>query len=265
MRFLTNRVRVIGRYLNERARYGTPELVGTVGSEALFVLDGVGRFQIGPLNVRRILREKSDPMATILVDWQFGLIGEIWTDLMWHRRNRLVGAKLARKLLAFRRTHPHTTIHMLAFSGGAGVSLFACEILRGRPLIDTLVLACPAMSPEYNLAPALRAVKRCYALVSRQDYYILGLGTRIFGTTDRRFTPAAGCIGFRRPADLPPEDVSLYARLREITWSPALKQLDHHGGHIGWVTLRFLSRHLLPLLHGDPLLPANEVPPVSPC
>ena len=263
MGFLTNRITVISQYLAERARYGTPELSGTVGSEVLFVLDGVGRFQIAPLMVRRVLRAKAHPMATVLYDWQFGLIGEIWTDLMWHRRNRTMAARLARKLLAFRRAHPDTTIHALAFSGGAGVALFACEQLQGHPLIETLVLACPAVSPEYNLASALGAVKRCYALVSRRDMFILGLGTRVFGTTDRRFSSAAGYLGFRRPGNLSAEEAAFYSRLREITWSPALRELGHHGGHTGWVSERFLSHHLLPMLHGEPLLPTREVPPAS--
>ncbi len=246
MQFLTSRITIVSQYLTERVRYGTPELVGTIGDEVLFVLDGVGRFQFAPLMVRRVLREKTDPMATVLYDWQFGMIGEIWTDLMWHRRNRLMGAKLARKLLAFRREYPNTTIHMLAYSGGAGIAVFACEHLCGRRLLETLVLACPAVSPEYNLAPALRAVKRCYALVSPYDRFILGAGTSVFGTTDRRFTPAGGCVGFRRPKDLSTEEVTSYARLRETTWSPALRKVGHPGGHTGWVSVRFLSHHLLP-------------------
>ncbi len=64
----------------ETLRYGTPELVGTIGDEVLFVLDGVGGFQIARLMVRRVLREKADAMATVLYVWQFGMVGEIWTE-----------------------------------------------------------------------------------------------------------------------------------------------------------------------------------------
>ncbi|MFQ5589963.1 MAG: hypothetical protein ACE5HE_02260 [Phycisphaerae bacterium] len=260
MGFITCRAAVIGLYLIERARFGTPELVGAVERDVLFVLDGVGRFQVAPLTVRRIIRKKGIPMASVLYDWQFGITGEIWTDLMWRRRNRLMAAKLARRLLAFRRAYPHATIHVLAFSGGAGIALFACEQLRGRHVVETMVLACPAVSPDYDLTAALRCVTRCYALVSPRDRFILGLGTRIFGTTDRRFTASAGYVGFRRPRRLSPEAAALYARMRQIAWTPALRDLGHHGGHTGWVSERFLARHLFPMLRGAPLLATSEVP-----
>lgn len=263
MRFLTTRVIAVSTYLVERLRYGMPELVGSVDDEVLFVLDGVGGFQLGAIMVRRALRLEDRPLPTVLYRWQFGLTGEIWTDLMWLQRNRLMGVKLARTLLAFRRANPGAKIHVLAVSGGAGIVLFACERLRRRPVIETLVLACPAMSPGYNLGPALQTVKRCYALISRRDRGILGVGTRVFGTIDRRFTPAAGLTGFHIPVDASGEDRLMYERLREIYWSPELKRVGHHGGHTAWVGDRFLRAHLLPILRGEPLLPVHTVKPAG--
>jgi len=257
--FFTNRVNVIAQHLVERVRHGTVELVGKVDREVLFILDGVGGFQIAPLIIRRVFRNQATPPATVLYNWQFGLVGEIWSDLMWLRRNRVMGARLARKMLAFRRDHPTTTIHLAAFSGGAGIAVFACEQLRRRRIVGTLALLCPALSPGYNLAPALHAVERCYALISRRDRLILGLGTTLFGTTDRRFTSAAGLAGFRLPPDLSAQDNAAYQRLREIYWSPDLRNLGHPGGHTGWVSPQFLGRHLIPILRGEPLLPVHEV------
>lgn len=200
-------------------------------------------------------------MGSVLHRWQFGLTGEIWTDLMWLRRNRLMGLKLARELLTFRREHPETVVHLLAYSGGAGVAVFACEALRGRVGIETLVLACPALSPTYNLGQALGAVTRCYALISRRDWVILGLGTRIFGTTDRRFVAAAGRTGFRLPPGLSDADAKGYARLRQIHWTPELKRLRHFGGHVGYSAVPWLRRHLMPILRGTPELPVFETKP----
>ncbi len=68
---------------------------------------------------------------------------------------------------------------------------------------------------------------------------------------------------YENPKDLSPEDITSYARLREITWSPVLRKLGHPGGHTGWVGVRFLSHHLLPLLRGEPLLRTHEVPPAG--
>ena len=266
MGFLAVRISAVSTYLVERARHGVPEVSGPLGEQLLMVIDGVGGFQYAPVIVRRALRQPPDrpggeepPPAIALYRWHFGLAGEIWTDLMWLRRNRVMGAKLARKLLAYQRMYPKPKIHLIAFSGGAGIAVFACEALRGRRVIETLVLACPALSPGYNLAPALRTVERCIALISRRDRWILGLGTRLLGTTDRRFSASAGLTGFRIPADASPSDRQAYDRMREIHWDPDLLAQGHGGGHTSWATVRFLRRHLQPILRGAPLLPTRCV------
>ena len=80
MGFLATRVAVVSTCLAERIRYGTPELVGPVDDEVLFILDGVGGFQLGPLMVRRALRLERHALGTVLYHWQFGLPGEARTQ-----------------------------------------------------------------------------------------------------------------------------------------------------------------------------------------
>lgn len=255
MRFLNTRIRAISAYLGELLRHGLPRQVGNPRDEVLFILDGVGGMQFVPLLARRALREEGMALATVFNHWQYGLPGEIWTDLMWHRRNRVMAGRFARMLLRYRRQYPQSRMHLLGCSGGAGIAVFALESLRGRQVIETLLLACPGLSPTYNLAPALRTVRRCYALVSHRDTAILGLGTRLFGTTDRRYTPAAGCAGFTVPAGLSAGDRAAYDRLWEVPWTPDLGDLGHYGGHTGWAAMPFLRKHLLPLVRGEtPLL-----------
>lgn len=254
---LTERAAFIATYFAERFRQGLPEVVGATDREVVFIVDGVGGFQAAPLMVRRALREEGYDLGTIFFDWQFGLWGEIWTDLMWLRRNRLMGAKLARKIATFCREHPKTRVHLFAVSAGTGVAVFALETLPRRELIDTVVLACPALSPTYNLAAALRPVRRCYALISARDRVVLGLGTRLFGTVDRSFARAAGLVGFQRPEGLSAADADAYEKMGAIHWSPQLRAVGHYGGHTGWVNIAFLRHHLLPMLRGDPLLPVR--------
>lgn len=258
---LISRVNVVANFLVDRVRYGVPEYLGPMDREVLFLIDGVGRFQAGVLMARRALRELGSDMGTVIYDWQTFLVGEVLSDLMWYRRNRLMGVKLARKLLTFHREHPQTRIHILAYSGGVGVVIFALEALKGRQLVDTLVIACPAMSSTYNLAPALRCVNRCYALTSHRDSAILGWGTTIFGTTDRKHESAGGRVGFRIPPNASDEDVETYARMKEIRWTPALRKLGHPGGHTGWASAKLLRLHLVPLLNGQPDLPTFDVTP----
>lgn len=258
MQFVRTRASAIAAYLDELIRHGMPEQVGNPEQEVLFILDGVGGMQFVPLLVRRALRQEGIALATVFDHWQYGLRGEIWTDLMWHRRNRVVAARFARLIWRYRKQFPQSHIHLLACSGGAGIAAFALEELPERTRLETLILACPGLSPSYNLAPALRKVQRCYALVSREDKAILGVGTRLFGTTDRRHATAAGCAGFRIPAGLDAGDRAVYDRLREIHWTPELAQLGHYGGHTGWAANPFLRKHLMPMIRGEPALPTRR-------
>ena len=260
MGFLANRASAVAQYVSEVSRYGLPEVTGPLDREVVFVVCGVGRTHHMAAALRRALRRAgTTDVGTVLYKWQFGLPGEIWTDLMWLRRNRVMGARLARRITAFHRAHRGARIHVLGHSGGAGVAVFALESLRGRPLVETLVLSAPALKPSYNLAPALRTVRRAYGFVSPRDRFLLGIGTRIFGTTDRAFTTAAGCQGFRVPPKLTSEDEMLYSRFREIRWSPSFKKDGHHGGHTGWCDTAWLAKHVLLILRGDPALPASVI------
>ena len=258
MGFILNRAYAILDYSAELMRYGVREVVGDMDHEVVFALDGIGGTQIAPLMMRRALRQTNAPIGSILFDWHCKPRCEPFRDLMWLRRNRVMGAKLARRLLAFRRAHPATRIHLSAFSGGAGIAVFACEHLTDKGVVDTLLLGCPALSPSYNLAPALRAVRRCYSLNSHRDRFLLGIGTTIFGTTDRRFGSAAGRLGFSVPPGAGPADLRMYERLGQIQWISSLRADKHYGGHTGWVSTAFLRRHLVPILHGEPLLPVHR-------
>ncbi|MHC5108510.1 MAG: hypothetical protein ACYTHJ_01370 [Planctomycetota bacterium] len=273
MGFITNRIEVVATFVHEYLRFGiaqsaSPSPNGEAeeagNGDVVFVLDGVGGFQFAPLLVRRVLREQKIPLTTRMYRWQGGLVGEILTDLMWHRRNRMMGLQFARDLLAYRRQHPDATMHILAYSGGAGIAVFACEKLKQRPIIETLILACPALSPSYNLGPALHNVKRAYALTSHRDRYLLGIGTKIFGTTDRVYTAAAGMQRFIVPDNISDHDAAAYHRMREICWSPQLKSSKHHGGHTGWLMPPLLKDHLVPLLNGKPRLHTTPVRPLQP-
>jgi len=258
MQFMTTRARAIRAYVSELIHNGLPRQVGNPEKEVLFILDGVGGMQFMPLLARRALREEGIDLATVFNHWQYGLPGEIWTDLMWHRRNRVMGVQLARLILKYRRQFPHSRMHLLGSSGGAGIAIYALESLRDHMQIDTLLLACPGVAPTYHLAPALHVVQRCYVLVSHRDNVILGLGTRLFGTTDRRRTTAAGCAGFVIPAGLDVFDRAAYDRLHEIHWTPDMASLGHYGGHTGWTANAFLRKHLMPLLHGETTLPLRR-------
>lgn len=245
---LTDRIRVVTLALVERLRHGLPPACGPMDGDVVFILDGVGGFQFAPVMIRRVVRSRGLRIGTIVCRWQWGLVGEMWTDLMWLRRNRVEAARLARRLLSHRRAYPSARLHLFGYSGGAGVAVLACEALGGRRVIDHLMLIAPALSPDYDLAPALTAVHRCTVFVSERDFMLLGLGTRWFGTIDRVRTRSAGMVGFRMPGDVSSVDRAAYERLRQVRWEPSFKDGGVSGGHIGWLSERFLGKIMTELI-----------------
>jgi len=256
---ISTRIHAISAYFSERMRYGLAIQQGCLDHEFLVIVDGVGGFQFAPVLIRRMLRLEHSKIGTVYFPWQCGLMGEIFTDLMWLRRNRKMGAKLAEHLLWLRKDYPEAKIHLVAYSGGVGITVFALESLSLSINIESLIMACPALSPTYNLAPALCKVKRAYALISKGDYGILGVGTTILGTTDRKHCASAGMRGFRLPCQITDVDKAEYAKLKEIRWDPTQKTLGHTGGHTGWASGGWLARHFLPIVAGKPLLPYYEI------
>ena len=243
-----SRMRWVVDYVRERSTSGIPILCGAPAKGTVFLVDGVGGLQMASLVARRVFRQQGLEPATYLHKWQRWPVGRVLADLTCHRRNRLEGARLARIMRSFRASHPHAPLHVLAYSAGAAVAVFAAERLGPRCAIDTMILSCPALSPGYPLAAALRHVRRCYTFVSRRDWIMLGVGTTLLGTMDRRFGPAAGQVGFRTPTGGGLQEPEVYNRLTQIPWSEEMRVLGHFGHHVGCATAAFIEHHIVALL-----------------
>lgn len=259
MGVLMDRVSVVRAYVAEMIRHGLPEYVERGDREVVMLLDGVGGFQFIPLLVRKVLRDGEMPVSSTWFRWQMPVPGLMLVDLMWRSRNQRRAELLARKLEALRRSAPDSRLHVIAYSGGTGLAAFALELLQGRVPIETLLLFGPALSPGYNLAPMMHSVRRAYVMTSRRDTWLLGAGTRIFGTMDRRRVRSAGMVGFVVPDNLSAEERQAYSRIQVIEWSESFREYGHSGGHTGWAQVPFLQRHLRALLDGRPLLPVRPL------
>lgn len=251
LHMLAVRATTIRAYLGELRRFGLPEVTGGGRRDVVVLLDGVGGTQFAPVILRKVIREADLPMDTVLYHWHRGTWGNSLTDLVCLRRNRVMAAGLARLLLRLRRERPQDRIHVWGYSGGTALAVFALEALSPRMVVDTLVLAAPALSPGYDLSTALRGVRRCHALISERDSVVLGLGTRLLGTMDRQRTASAGRLGFLTAG----RDPETYGRLTQFAWQPELASLGHYGGHTGWLARGFLDAHLRSLVLGEPSLP----------
>jgi hypothetical protein len=79
---------------------------------------------------------------------------------------------------------------------------------------------------------------------------VLGVGTQLFGTIDRKNTQAAGLVGMRRP---PQADSIQYAKLIEKRYTLAWLRFGNLGDHTGPMSVCFARDYLAPLLEGRPV------------
>jgi len=248
-----SRARMIRDYVTELRCHGAPRETGDPARGTLFLLDGVGGFLLTPTLARKALRQAGASWATYLFDWHRGPRGEMLADLSCYRANRRAGLRLARIIRRRRREFPQAPLFLLSYSGGTGIAVFAAEALGRRTQLDVLVLAASALSPAYSLGAALAHARRCYALTSRRDVALLGLGTTVFGTIDRRHAAAAGLRGFR---NLGPGDHN--SRFVELPWQREMSTLGHTGHHTGAASVDFIRERIVPLFTGAAGAPADQ-------
>jgi hypothetical protein len=144
-------------------------------------------------------------------------------------------------------------VYLVGKSGGTGVIVRALENLPDGA-VDVAVLIAPAISPDYDLTRALRAVRREMVVFwSPLDLIVLGAGTKLFGTIDRVKTVSAGMVGFRPPGT-PADGVeqrAQYDKLRQVRWRPRMSSTGYLGGHVGPDSPAFLRKYVVPLLRAS--------------
>lgn len=161
------------------------------------------------------------------VDWATLSPGRNLSDTDLHEAE---ARRLVERLRGFRATSPEARIVVTGHSGGARIAVRAIELLDvDERLVEQLWLLAPALSPEYDFGPALDRVPRIVALTSPHDSLILGVGTSLFGTSDRYFGDAGGRIGFR----------SDHARFEQWGYDPAWLEFRNTGDHLQMLSQRF--------------------------
>jgi Serine aminopeptidase, S33 len=235
-------------------RAARPVLVGLVVTAG-----GVGGFDLSGTALRYILGASGVPYAIHVFPWGHGL-GRWFADLTDVLHREAQAALLAQAVRQFKSRHADIPVFLVGKSGGSAVVIQALEQLEDSS-VERAILLAPAMSPDYDLTPALRAVSRELVVFwSPLDILLLGLGTRVFGTADRIRTASAGLRGFRVPQDAPGAPADLrrtcqYAKLRQIKWSARMMAAGHLGGHFGADSPVFLKKYVLPLLRTEPADP----------
>ena len=162
------------------------------------------------------------------------------------RRHQREADAVACKITERFRADPRTRIYVSGHSGGTGIALWALEKLPPDVKVESLLMLASAMSPTYDLSPALAHVRgKAYALYSPYDP-VLGIGTRMFGTIDGIKTDAAGRVGFTKPQSA--ADPRQYEKLVSIGFDPAWIPFSNIGDHVGPMMRPFAREVLAPLL-----------------
>ena len=166
--------------------------------------------------------------------------------LQAYTRNHQQAQRVAELIVSKYRADPRAKLILTAESGGTGVAVWALERLPKNVEVQSLLLIAPALSPEYDLTEALRHVRgKAYAFISGGDWFMLGAGTRLYGTIDGKRTEAAGLVGFHRP---PRADAGQYHKLVEMKYDPNWIIWGNFGSHSGGMSSAFARHVLAPLL-----------------
>ena len=111
-----------------------------------------------------------------------------------------------------------------------------------RKGLDRLILVAPAISASYDIERLAAAHVNDFVInfASERDMQV-GLGTRLFGTIDRKYEYAAGYHGF----DARFED------LVQWRWSAIDRSFGHRGNHVAYLGRRWQLGFLLPAIDPD--------------
>ncbi len=198
------------------------------GPGVVFAVDGsAGLRHIGD-DLRQAVCQAHLSLQVLDFSWSNGP-GRVFADLRCRSHHQSKGQELADLILAHRRSCPDARIYLVCHSSGAAVVLAAAECLPPGS-VDRVILLAPAVSPYYDLCPALACTREgidCYSCW----WDLTSCSLALAGTTDGYHLPSAGCLGFIPAADCP--EGCTYQNLRQHGWSAAMMSVGYFGGHYG--------------------------------
>lgn len=218
------------------------------GAGLVLLADGVGGLDLCGFGMKKALADVNSPLELHVINWCHGH-GRWFADLTDTANHRRFADAVAAQAIEYRDRYPAAPIHLIGKSGGSAVIVKALESLP-RDFVQISVLLAPALASRYDLTRALGAVEHSmYVYWSPYDVFILGVGTRVFGTVDRRKSYAAGLTSFQLPDEpLDPDRAASYAKLRQVRWRSEMAATGNLGGHIGPDHPGFLKKYIVPLL-----------------
>jgi pimeloyl-ACP methyl ester carboxylesterase len=166
------------------------------------------------------------------------------------RRNQRAAQAIARKIMDYQAAYPGRPVYLIGHSGGGAMALLATALLPPENRITGIILLAPAISPRFDLLPALGRTERgIWHFSSPLDCFFLGVGTVLLGTLDGRHTIAAGACGFGLPPTLTERQQDLYAsQLHCRPYRLSMTSGFNLGGHFGCTNRVFVSEWIAPII-----------------
>jgi len=191
------------------------------------------------------------PYGIEIHDWTYGLLWYFW-NLRDSRRHRTQAEEIADKIIRYRQSHPSQPVYLIGHSGGGAMILFILQRLPVSTTVSGGIMLVPAISPGYDVAPALAQTTRgLWNFCSWGDALVVGLGTALCGTCDGRHCPAAGMVGFSaavRQACQPSGDDR--PALHQVIYRPEMLRHGNLGGHFTVVNPVFVKHWIAPIVLG---------------
>jgi pimeloyl-ACP methyl ester carboxylesterase len=169
-------------------------------------------------------------------------------NLRASERNIAFAQALAEDISRWRSENPDQLLYLMGYSGGGGVASLVLEALPDGVSIDRLILIAPAISTDFPIDRHARehVAEFVVNFASVKDMQV-GLGTRLFGTIDRKYEYAAGYDGFSVMSE----------QLAQWHWHEADHQIGHYGNHVAYLGRRWQRDFLVPAL--DPSLSRDRL------
>jgi hypothetical protein len=205
----------------------------------VYVIDGAGGAGYLPHVLKRKLAKS--PFEVEQFKWGKGF-GHIIADLTDRENIDKKSLELSSKIREYKSLNPDKHIYVVAKSAGTIIALLALSHLEANA-VDRAVLLSPAVSPRFDLDPALRAVRRdLISFWSPLDWFYLGFGTSVFGTADGVHCRSAGLVGFDTT------NTAAGEKFKQVKWRPSMVFYLHPGTHFGNSMPPFVTKFVLPLL-----------------